>query len=225
MDIMDTRKIIKDKRKELSLSLQQLADLVGVSKTTIMRWENGDIANMGRDKIQKLATALSISPTLLMGWDVRYNSLDAETVPEIPGSIALSGLTVEYPILSEIRTGYGGDPVEIDSGENISLPKEFVKGNPNNYFVIRAKGDSMYPKIVDGDYILVRRQDSVDSGSTAVILYNDREASIKRVNYISGENWIELEPFNRLYPPIKLSGQDLKQCRVLGQVKKLIRDF
>lgn len=64
---------MKDKIKELRaarhMTLEDVAKMVGVGKSTVRKWENGDIANMRRDKIYKLATALGTTPGYLMGWD------------------------------------------------------------------------------------------------------------------------------------------------------------
>lgn len=65
---MTTNEIIKAKRLELRLTLREVADAVGVSEGTVSRWESGDIANMKRDKIAKLAEVLRISPAVIMGW-------------------------------------------------------------------------------------------------------------------------------------------------------------
>ena len=54
---------IKSRRKELNLTLEQVGDLVGVGKSTVRKWETGDIENMKRDKIVKLAKALRVSPS------------------------------------------------------------------------------------------------------------------------------------------------------------------
>lgn len=66
---MDIKKLIKDRRNEKGLTLKQVAELVGVSESTVSRWESGDIANMTREKIVKLANALNVSPALIMGWE------------------------------------------------------------------------------------------------------------------------------------------------------------
>lgn len=58
---------IKSRRKELNLTLEQVGDLVGVGKSTVRKWETGDIENMKRDKIVKLAKALRVSPSYIMG--------------------------------------------------------------------------------------------------------------------------------------------------------------
>lgn len=70
---MDIKDIIKSKRLEKQLTLDEVGRLVGVSGATISRWESGDIANMKRDKIVKLANALGISPAIIMGWDEHSN--------------------------------------------------------------------------------------------------------------------------------------------------------
>ena len=67
--LMDVKDILKNRRIEKQLTLDDVGHLVGVSAATISRWESGDIANMKRDKIVKLAKALDISPTVIMGWN------------------------------------------------------------------------------------------------------------------------------------------------------------
>ena len=59
---------IKQLRLERGMTLEQVADIVGVGKSTVRKWETGMIANMGRDKIARLATALGTTPAYLMGW-------------------------------------------------------------------------------------------------------------------------------------------------------------
>ena len=60
---------LKALRIQRGLTLQALGDRVGVGKSTVRKWENGDIKNMGRDKIELLANALGVDPGYLMGWD------------------------------------------------------------------------------------------------------------------------------------------------------------
>lgn len=65
----NVKEVIKQRRQELGLTMKEVADAVGVSEATVSRWESGDIENMRRDKISKLAEALHISPAVLMGWE------------------------------------------------------------------------------------------------------------------------------------------------------------
>jgi transcriptional regulator with XRE-family HTH domain len=65
---------IKALRQEKGLTLEQVADVVGVGKSTVRKWETGMIANMKRDKIASLAKALGTTPEYLMGWDEKKDS-------------------------------------------------------------------------------------------------------------------------------------------------------
>jgi transcriptional regulator with XRE-family HTH domain len=62
---------LKKRRLDLGLTLEQVADHCGVNSSTVARWESGEIENMRRDKIEKYAQALQVSPAVIMGWDVR----------------------------------------------------------------------------------------------------------------------------------------------------------
>ena len=82
---MEIKDILKEKRLEKKLTLDDVARMVGVSGATISRWESGDIANMKRDKIVKLANALSVSPSVIMGWDepVDYEIIDKNKTEQL----------------------------------------------------------------------------------------------------------------------------------------------
>lgn len=66
---MELGEKIRALRKELGLTLEEVGNAVGVGKSTVRKWESGQIANMRRDKIALLAEALRVTPTYLMGWD------------------------------------------------------------------------------------------------------------------------------------------------------------
>ena len=60
---------IADRRRELGLTIDDVAKYVGVSKATVSRWESGEIDNMRRDRIAALAKILRVSPLFIMGID------------------------------------------------------------------------------------------------------------------------------------------------------------
>lgn len=66
---MEMAEKIKMLRSKHGLTLEEVGNIVGVGKSTVRKWENGEIANMRRDKIAKLAEALKTTPAYLMGWD------------------------------------------------------------------------------------------------------------------------------------------------------------
>lgn len=63
---MEISKLISDRRKELGLTLEEVGKIVGVSKSTVKKWEDGYISNMKRDKIALLAKALKLNPVILI---------------------------------------------------------------------------------------------------------------------------------------------------------------
>jgi len=58
---------LKDRRMELSLTMKQVADYVGVSEATVSRWESGNIANMKQSRIKLLSEILQVSPVEIIG--------------------------------------------------------------------------------------------------------------------------------------------------------------
>ena len=217
--IMDIKDIIKQRRLSLNLTLEDVACEVGVSKATVMRWENGDIENMRADKISKLAKALKCTPAYLMGW-VENPSLTTNCIAPLQEKIVM------FNELGIIKAGYNGNIDEIPTGKRIPIPSSMLRGRPEtDFFTLRVSGDSMYPRLLDGDTILCLRGSSVDNGDIAVVLYNGNEATVKKVHYVNGEDWLELITFNPEYPVKRISGTDLELCRIQGKVVKLIRDM
>ena len=81
----DLSRKIKQLRLERDMTLEQVASIVGVGKSTVRKWETGMIANMKRDKISLLASALGTTPAYLMGWKEdteQAKSPDALTLTE-----------------------------------------------------------------------------------------------------------------------------------------------
>jgi len=69
---------IKSRRHELGLTLEDVAQAVGVGRSTVRKWETGMIKNMGRDKIAALAKVLQISPVELVPMPNQTRSEDDE---------------------------------------------------------------------------------------------------------------------------------------------------
>ena len=90
---MDLKDIIRTRRTELGLTLEEVARVVGVGKSTVRKWETGYIENMRRDKIAKLAEALQTTPAYLMGWE-------EPTSPSSP--IMISRSPVVDPLLNKL---------------------------------------------------------------------------------------------------------------------------
>ena len=83
MAIENMARKIKELRQAKGLTLEQVANVVGVGKSTVRKWETGMIANMKRDKIAALAKALGTTPAYLMGWE-EINNNEEKHSPEEP---------------------------------------------------------------------------------------------------------------------------------------------
>ena len=88
--------------------------------------------------------------------------------------------------------------------------------DPASYFYLVVKGDSMEPRIQDGDLALVHRQPTLENGDLGVMVYGDGEGTLKR--YIQRGNAVILQPFNPAYEPKVLKGEELNQLYIAGKV-------
>lgn len=192
----------------------EVASYIGITQNTYSYWENGKV-NIDNESLQRLADYFSVSVDYLLG---REESKPAN-VTEVDGILV-------FEEIGTVRAGYNGTIDEITTGRTVEIPATMIHGgDKSDYFVLRVNGNSMYPKIIDGDKILCKRCNSVDSGTLAVVLYNGDDATVKKVNYINGQNWLELIPINPEYETKRIEGADLDECRILGRVTALIRDF
>ena len=210
---MEFKDLVKNRRLEIGKTLEEIGNEIGVSKATVQRWESGEIKDIRRSKLVDLAKALQVEPGYLMDWGKK-------PIPKAPATASL----VSFPVIGRVSAGYDGQALEEYTGAQEAIPAEDLRGrSPEDFMVLRVNGNSMYPLLLDGDRILVERTTSVDSGSLAVILYAGEEATVKRVRYVYGEDWLELIPQNPEYQTKRIEGPDLEECRVLGKVLKLIR--
>ena len=77
-DGMNFGEKLRNLRKSRGMTLEEVGNLVGVGKSTVRKWESGEIANMRRDKIALIAKALGVSPSYLMGWDDNAEDITAD---------------------------------------------------------------------------------------------------------------------------------------------------
>ena len=119
------------------------------------------------------------------------------------------------------------DFLEVKAGEKIEVPRAYLKGRKaEDFCAMRVRGDSMYPAFQNGDIVLVLRQSTMNhSGEIGVISYGDDEMTIKRINYVDGEDWLKLVPLNPAYPPRRIEGVDLESCHIIGIPQVLIREY
>ena len=134
---------------------------------------------------------------------------------------------VTFPVIGEIAAGYDSIAVEDWTGETVDIPRAMLKGRKESeYFVLTVKGDSMYPHYQNNDKVLILKQSTLDhSGEVGAVLYEGECATLKKVEYKEGEDWLKLIPINPEFMPKLITGSDLEQCRIIGKPTYLIRDL
>ena len=202
---------IRNRRIELGMTQEELAKRVGFKgKASINKIE---IAGRGvpQSRVLDFARALELSPAELLGWD-------AET--EDGGTIALSVEQRDVPILGQVAAGKN-----LYAEENIN---GYVRVEPKiwgNLFALKVKGDSMSPRIMDGDTIIVREQPDVESGQIAVVIINGGEGVVKKVVKFPGG--ISLVSLNSSYNPLIFYNEEIEKLpiRIIGRVIQNRSDF
>lgn len=211
-------KLIYDRRTELGITQKEVADFVGVSEATVSRWESGHIDNMRRDRIAALSKILRLSPLAIMGID------DTDLSTCLPNMVPIDARTFRVPIVGRVAAGR---PIVAD--EEI-IGYEYIDNkyskDGHEYFGLRIVGKSMEPTIMDGDIVIVRRQNYVENGEIAIVLIDGEEATAKEVK--ESADGITLIGHNTaVYTPHFYSAQEVKNLpvQIIGRVVKSIRKF
>lgn len=203
MDLLNER--IKSRRLELGLTLAELAEKIGVRDATIQRYESGEIKNIKRSTVVKLAEALKTTPAYLMGWDTP--SSDTVDVTKLKNYVPYN--PVKVPFLGEIACG---EPIYANQEyDSYVITDEGIHAD----FCIRAKGDSMINAgIDDGDIVFIRRQSYIDNGSIAAVAIDDT-VTLKR--FYQSDTTVTLVAENPAYAPIIHDFTDGKSIYILGK--------
>ena len=195
---MTIGQLIKQSRKEKGITQNELAKRIGVSAGAISRWESGDIENMRRDRIEKLADALGIDPNIIIG---------IEPNREMGGNI---------PILGRVAAGIPIDAVEEIIGYE-EIPKRLLAYA--SYFALKIRGESMQPNIQDSDIVIVRKQESASDGDIVIAQVNhDEEATCKRLKMYRDQ--IMLLSDNPAYSPQVYDAKDVHIVGVVTEVRR-----
>ena len=197
---MNIGDIMRVRRQELGLTLEEVGDYVGVGKSTVRKWEHGDIENMKRDKIALLSKILKLSPLTFITGEVEYGT---------PDNIIPIPKMKKIPLLGTIACG---EPIL--AAENIEALIN-ADENLNADFALRCKGDSMInARIFDGDIVYIREQPDVEDGEIAAVLIGE-EATLKRVYKYPSR--VVLRPENPLYDDMIYSKEEMNEVRILGK--------
>lgn len=197
--------IIKELRKSKKLSQKELAEKLNVHQTAVSQWEqNRTMPDI--EMIKKLAEFFEVTTDYILG-----NS--KPTTSSIP------------KIKSNRINVYGSVPagIPLEAIENIvdweEIPSDWTKDG-TEYIALKVKGNSMYPKYLDGDIVIIRMQPDCESGQDAIVFINGYDATLKRV--LKNEKSIILQPLNPEFET-KVYGPGDETIKIVGIVVELRR--
>lgn len=195
---------IKRLRKLHGWSQDELAKKAGyIDRSSIAKIENGKF-DLPQSKILLFAQIFDVEPGALMGID------------------GTSAKSVRIPVLGRVAAGIPMDAIEeiIDYEE---IPE--VMSRDGEYFGLKIKGDSMEPRIQNGDVVIVRKQSDADDGDLVIALVNGNEGMCKRLKKM--QSGIMLLSNNPAYDPYVFSWDDINNLPVtiVGKVKELRGKF
>lgn len=197
---------IKELRKSKKITAKELADHIKVAESTMSLYENGK-REPDFETLLKIANYLNTSVDYLLG------NADSSQ-PKKKG--------VRIPVYGNVAAGIPLDAVtDIEDWEEIT-EEMAVSGD---YIALRIHGDSMEPRMTNGDVVIVRLQPDVDSGDMAIVLVNGDQATCKRVQKtVEG---IMLVSTNPAYAPMFYSNKQIEDLpvRILGKVVELRAKF
>lgn len=198
---------IKEIRKSQRITAKQLADYVNVAESTMSLYENGK-REPDYKTLVKIAEFLNVTTDCLLGQD------DNKKTPQKKG--------VKIPVLGNVAAG-----VPIEAITDIEDYEEITEemAAQGEYVALKIHGDSMMPRMLDGDVVIVRIQPTIENGETAIVLVNGGDATCKRVQ--KTPDGVSLISINPAYDPIFYSNKQIEQLpvRIFGKVVELRGKF
>lgn len=217
--------ILRKLRKEANLTQEALGNILGVGKTTISMYEN-DNSTPNDDIKKQIAEYFNVSIDYLLGnskyrnWEEEY---DAKRVD--PPLQAISETCTDYDngityinVYGEIPAGQPQEAVA-DIIDTIEIPTSWLRGG-NQYIALYVRGDSMYPKIENGDIVIIKLQPTCESGDICACYTNGYDVTLKKV--IKNSRNIILQPLN---PSYEIKSYKPEEIQILGKVVELRRNI
>lgn len=203
---MNVGERIKQRRKDLKMSADELATSVGVSRSTIFRYEKGDIEKVGPDVLKKIADRLNVSPADLMGWDdtpvqelkiptsplvkkitekaVKLTAPRKQKVLDFTESqlreqsnkvISLEENLFEFKVYEKLSAGTGFSYFNDGNYDTVFYDKDL-----DHDFASWVFGDSMEPKYMNGEVVLIKETGFDYDGAVYAVEW-DGQTYIKKV--------------------------------------------
>ena len=204
---MNAGRRIAQLREEKGLSQLEFAHKVNINNSVMNRIEKG-IRPIRDDELIAISKCLGVSIDYLLGNE------PAKAAQSMP-----AGHGVRIPVLGRVVAG-----IPIEAVEEILDYEEITPGlaATGEFFALKIRGHSMEPRMMEGDVVIVRRQDDVDSGDVAIVLVNGDEATVKRVKK-QPEGITLIATNTSVYEPHFYSNKEIAELpvRILGRVVEL----
>ena len=212
---------LKEAMERRGLCQQDIANRTGINKASISNYISGKY-EAKQERLHKIAQALSVSEAWLSGYDVAFDRVEGLSPHSEIAPLTESNIHIA-PLYESVSAGFGAEatdyvleylPIYVDS-----------LAEANETILIRVTGDSMSPKIENGDIIQVWRTNFVEPGSIAVVLMDTPEGKqglVKKVRY--GNGYVELISLNEKYQPMRFSGTEAKKIEIVGLVRKILKN-
>lgn len=214
---MTLSRFIKNYRGENNLTMQQFADKAGLSKGYVSMLEKGKNPQNNRPLVPSIETIQKIAEATGTTTSELTELLD----PNQPIDISHKGVTTfTIPVLGRVAAGVPIEAVE-DIVDYEELASDIFKDSPKNYFGLQIKGRSMEPRICDGDYVIVHKQDDAETDDTVIALVNGNDAVCKRLKKYADS--IALVSLNPAYEPMIYTKDQIDNVpvRIIGKVVEL----
>ena len=212
---------MKQRRKQLKLSADEVAEKIGVSRSNVYRYEKGDIEKLPLEVLEPLSEILQTTPQQLMGWESGddilpiYNQLNPPRQKRVYSfaekELEDQNKVVSFPVYG--KTAAGTDPVTY--GDPDVEHKDFSNVPAGADVALVVSGDSMEDLIPDGSIVFYKRQESVENGEIAIVEIEGDGVTCKRVKFDYENEQIILESENDKYDDMVFKDD---QVRILGKV-------
>ncbi len=220
---MTLGQIIRAYREENHLSMDDFAKASGLSKGYISQLENNINPKTKEPPVPSINSIKKAANGMFMTFDELFSQLDDNLrVTVSPEKVRMAKKAIRIPVLGNVAAGIPIEAIE-DVIDYEEISEELA--HTGDFFALRIKGDSMDPEIRDGDTVIVKRQESADTGDIVIVLVNGDAATCKRlVRYREG---IRLIPINPAYEPMYYSEDEVieKPVRIVGKVVENRRKY
>lgn len=194
---------------------------IGISTSQVTYWKGGTIPRA--KAIQAIANYFRVPISYFVDTNLSFISSSTGIANAPAGAYPLSGVCM-MPIIGSVRAGFNSMPIkEYEDGYH-SVPTDQLRGYAaGECCLLRVRGDSMYPRIIENDLVLIHVQPEVESGEIAVLFNGEDEATIKEFKRDGDE--VRLIPANPEYKVKVFKKEEAKNIRIYGKVLSLIRSF